>query len=78
MVPTPNCCLHFQQKGGIVLFVLLEFSACVSADTVFSRFVYLRQDGPEAAGVGVISERGVDDEGVRPVSMRIVDNRFRD
>ena len=58
--------------------MLLEFSACVSADTVFSRFVYLRQDGPEAAGVGVISERGVDDEGVRPVSMRIVDNRFRD
>ncbi len=77
MVHTPNCCLHFQQKGSIVLFVLLKLSASISDDTMFSGFVYLRQDGAEAAGVGVVSEGGVDDEGVRPVATRVVNNRFR-
>jgi hypothetical protein len=56
--------------------VLLKLSAGIRDDTMFSRFVYLRQDGTEAAGVGVVSERGIDDEGVRPVSTRIVNNRF--
>jgi hypothetical protein len=37
----------------------------------------MRQDGAEAAGVGVVSEGGVDDEGVRPVATRVVNYRFR-
>ncbi len=61
MVHTPNCCLHFQQKGSIVLFMLLQLLAGIRDDTVFSGLVDLRQDGAEPAGVGVISEGGVDD-----------------
>jgi hypothetical protein len=71
MVHTPNCCLHFQQKGSIVLFVLLQLPASISDDTVFSGLIYLRQDGAEAAGVGVVSESGVNDESVRPVATRV-------
>jgi hypothetical protein len=69
--------LHFQQKGSIVLFMLLQFSAGISDDTVFSGLVDLRQDGAEPAGVSVVSEGGVDDESVWPVATRVVNNRFR-
>ena len=76
MVHTPNCCLHFQQKGSIVLFMLLQFSAGISDDTVFSGLVDLGQYGAEPAGVGVISEGGVEDESVGPVATRVVHNGF--
>jgi hypothetical protein len=69
--------LHFQQKGSIVLLMLLQLPAGISDDTVFSGLVDLRQDGAEPAGVGGVSEGGVDDEGVRPVVTRVVNNRFR-
>ncbi len=60
MVHAPDGSLHFEQKGGIIAFVLLQFSACVSNDAMFAVRVDLREDGTKAAWLFVVAEAGVD------------------
>ena len=63
MVHAPNCRLHFEQKGCVVAFVFLQFSAGISDDTMLTFLIDLRKNGPKAPGLLVIAEAGIDDEG---------------
>ena len=59
MVHAPDGSLHFEQKWGIIAFVLLQFSACICNDAVFAFWVDLREDGTEAALLFVVAEAGI-------------------
>ncbi len=74
MFHAPDCSLHFKQKRGIIALVFLQFSACICNDAMFAFLVHLCEDGSEAARLLVVAEAGVDNEGIGPVSSRVVDN----
>ena len=55
--------------------MLLQFSTSISNDAMFSSFINLRENGAESSRMDIIvSQGGVNDEGVRSVSARVVDN----
>jgi hypothetical protein len=64
MIHAPNGSLHFQQKWGIVAFMFLQLSAGICNDAVLSIWVNLGENGPKATQLFVITEAGVDDEGL--------------
>ncbi len=74
MFHAPDGSLHFKQKRGVIAFVFLQFSACIGNDAMFAFLVDLCEDGAEAAGLFVVAEAGVDNEGIGPVSPGVVDN----
>ncbi len=74
VVNTPNGSLHFKQKRSVVAFVFLQLSAGICNDAVLAIRVDLGEDGAEATRLFVVSEAGVDDECVRPVTSRVIDD----
>ncbi len=60
MVHAPDGCLHFKEKWGVIAFMLLQFSACISNDTMFAIGVDLREDCAEAAGLFVVAKASID------------------
>jgi hypothetical protein len=74
MVCTPNSRLHFEEKWGVVAFMFLKPAACIGNDAVLAIRVDLGKDGPKAPGFFVITQTGIDDEGIGPVAARLVDD----
>ena len=77
MVHAPNCCLHLKQKGRVVALVFLQLSACISDDTMFTFLVNLRKNCTKAAWLFVVTEAGIDNEGIGPVTSGVVNDRLR-
>jgi hypothetical protein len=73
MFHAPYSGLHLEQKGRIIAFVFLQLSTGISNDAVFSVLFDLRQNGSQASWLFVIAQAGVGDEGVWPISSRVID-----
>ena len=76
MVHAPNCRLHFEQKGCVVAFVFLQFSAGISDDTMLTFLVNLRKNGSKAPWLLVVAEAGINDEGIGPGSFGVINDRL--
>ncbi len=74
MVHAPNGSLHLKQKRCVVAFVLLHISACICDDTMFTFVIDLCKNGPKAPWFSVVAEAGVDDQGIGPVSSRVIND----
>ncbi len=76
MVHAPNCRLHFKQKGCVVAFVFLQFSAGISDNTMLTFLVNLRKNCPKAPWLFVVAEAGIDNKGIGPVSSGVINDRL--
>ena len=76
MVHAPNCCLHFKQKGCVVAFVFLQLPAGISDNTMLTFLVNLRKNGPKAPWLFVVTEAGIDNKGIGPVTSGVVNDRL--
>ena len=74
---TPNRCSHFQKERRIILFVFDQLSRTVTDDSETIVFVDLGQNGAQTPFQFVGTGGGVDDQGVSPVTPRVVDDRVR-
>jgi hypothetical protein len=71
MVHTSDGSLHFQEEWCVVALMLLQLSAGVGDNAVLTIRVDLGDDSHESPGLFVITQAGVDNEGVGPVAVQV-------
>ena len=77
MIHSPDSGLHFQEEGGVIFLMSLQFSTGIRNDAEFALFIGLGKNGPKSSRIFVVAEGGVYDERVGPISSWIIHYRFR-
>ncbi len=60
----------------LTAFVFLQLSAGVSDNTMLTFLINLRKNGSKAPWLFVVTEAGIDDESIGPVSSGVIDDRL--
>jgi hypothetical protein len=71
MVHTLDGSLHFQEEWCVVALMLLQLLAGVGDNAVLTIRVDLGEDSQEYPGLFVITQAGIDNEGIGPVAAQV-------
>jgi hypothetical protein len=73
----PSAGSEFKQKRCVIFFMFRKRSASIGDNVEFAFVVSLAEHAAKATLVLVIAGSGVNNEGIRPIVARVVNNWFR-